>query len=716
MDTKKTFFEKEAFLMTILIFIPVYSFMYFLDSFIFPKGTHLSDYTISHYPNLLYLQQSIQSGHGVPYWNSQILSGYPTIANPLSGIWYPGNWLSICFPLPFGTHLVTILHLIFGGIGMYLLLRKMELSNFASFFGAMAFQMMPKLFAHYAAGHVSIVQAITYTPWVLYFQQLRSAENKGIWHTLNTAIFYGLVILCDIRWVAYLFIFDLVYFIYEYQKAGNYSIKKFVIELGRRITPVGLSLLFTSFFLLPFLQYVGLSDRSLMDASNVLSYSLPLGKLIGFIIPDMGSYAEYVVYPGLVIWITFLGLLTIKPLRKKQWVLFVFAGLFVIYSFGSSLPFLKWIAYIPGMNLLRVPSRMFFLISILIIIFSAQYLSAIQFSDEPRKTINLLPQFFTLLFAVGIMGIIIYSGDVLISDFYWPVGMGFLLFLLFIFRKLTSRFRGLFQFLLIFLCVIDLTVINTSQYDFYSKETISSQDQEIVEVIKPKESDLYRIYSPSYSVEQHLAAENGISLVDGVDPLHLITYAEFMAKAAGVNKEGYQVTIPTYATGSRYTDNQNAIPNTELLGLLNVKYVVSAFPIEVDGLEHVDATKNAYIYNNLDYLPRAWVEVDQKKVTENITSIQVKANEIEIDAKGPGTLVLSEVDYPGWKVTNNGQKMVIKTAYGILRSVDLSEGTNHIVMKFKPTRLYIGFVISGLTLIVMILVAIFYQGRSINNE
>ena len=116
METKKTFFEKEAFQITILIFMPVFSFLYFIDSFIFPKATHYSDYTISHFPNLIYLQDAFQSGFGLPLWNSQILSGFPSLANPLSGIWYPGNWLSVMFPLPLGSHLVTILHLILGGI------------------------------------------------------------------------------------------------------------------------------------------------------------------------------------------------------------------------------------------------------------------------------------------------------------------------------------------------------------------------------------------------------------------------------------------------------------------------------------------------------------------------------------------------------------------------------------------------------------------------
>ena len=83
---------------------------------------------------------------------------------------------------------------------MYLFLRKQEFSTYASLFGAIAFQLMPKLFAHYAAGHISLVQAITYTPWVLYLQQLKNLNSNKKWlyfvtgillHSLFYVIFVG---------------------------------------------------------------------------------------------------------------------------------------------------------------------------------------------------------------------------------------------------------------------------------------------------------------------------------------------------------------------------------------------------------------------------------------------------------------------------------------------------------------------------------------------
>jgi hypothetical protein len=711
METRKTFFEKEAFQITILLFMPLFSFSNFLIGFIFPKATHYSDYTISHFSNLLYLKDAFESGYGFPLWNSQILSGFPALANPLSGIWYPGNWLTVLFPLPLGSHLVTVFHLILGGIGMYLYLRKKNLSSFAAFFGAMAFQMMPKMFAHYAAGHISLVQAITFTPWLLYFQTLKRSDKKGRWFYFASSMVYALVILCDIRWTAYLLIMDVIFFTSEYFQTNTKLNKKFVKHLLLRLIPFGTSLLFTLFYLLPFLQYVNLTDRSMMEVADILNYSLPLGNLMGLIIPDMGGYAEYVVYPGIFVWVTFLGIFTLKPLRKKSLIMIIFIGLLMLFGFSGSLAFMKWIAYIPGINLLRVPSRMYFLISFMMIVLSAGYIHEIQFTEEPKKTINLLPQFFTLLFAAAMMGLVIYSGDILISDFYWPVAMSSIIFLLFILRKNTNRLRGLFQFVVVILCVIDYTVINSSQYDVYTEEMVMQQQNEIIDAIKPVDDELYRVYSPSYSVEQHLAALNGISQVNGIDPLHLKSYVQFMEEASGIPQNGYQVTIPAFATGNTGIDNINAVPDSGMLGLLNVRYLVSAYPIKEAGLTKVDQINGVYIYENRNYLPRAWVERDGKKYVSNVNVNDFEPNKIAIEANGPGDLVLSEIYYPGWKASVNGIGVPITTAHDILRAVALDDGENQIEMVFKPVLLTIGAILSLLSLLVSVVFLVVYKGQ-----
>ncbi len=87
----------------------------YVNQFAYPGQSSYSDVTISHYPNLLYLQRSLASGR-IPLWSNTILSGYPFAANPLSGMWYPPLWMALLFQGATGLNVVVALHLLLGSV------------------------------------------------------------------------------------------------------------------------------------------------------------------------------------------------------------------------------------------------------------------------------------------------------------------------------------------------------------------------------------------------------------------------------------------------------------------------------------------------------------------------------------------------------------------------------------------------------------------------
>jgi len=292
---RKIIFRKtETLFLLLLCVLPFAFFIHFMTDFIFPKGSIYSDYTISHYPNLLFLQRSIFSNFTLPLWNPQILSGFPNIANPLTGLWYPGNWVSILFPLPFGSHLVTVFHIVSGGLGMYAFLRQRKNTAYAAFLGALSFEFLPKLFVHYAAGHISWVQAITWTPWLLLLQQNRyklSCKSRAYWY--QSCVMYALILLCDLRWVAYAFILDGLFFINQLWINKPVNLRDFLIKIAGWISQIIGGLFLSAIFLIPFFEYLRLTDRSKLLANDILNYGLPVGKLLGLIIPDMGDMQNF---------------------------------------------------------------------------------------------------------------------------------------------------------------------------------------------------------------------------------------------------------------------------------------------------------------------------------------------------------------------------------------------------------------------------------------
>lgn len=164
----------------ILLTLPFMVLLPSMGDFPFRSANALyTDYAVTHYPNAVFLKDSLWAYHQIPFWSPTILSGYPFFANPLSGLLYPPGWLALIFPLPFGFNLILALHLVFGGYGMFQLMKKGGLSHWAALFSGLGFALLPKIFAHYGAGHLTLLYAITWTPWLLLCQANGAGFGKS---------------------------------------------------------------------------------------------------------------------------------------------------------------------------------------------------------------------------------------------------------------------------------------------------------------------------------------------------------------------------------------------------------------------------------------------------------------------------------------------------------------------------------------------------------
>jgi uncharacterized membrane protein YfhO len=137
------------------------------------------------------------------------------------------------------------------------------------------------------------------------------------------------------------------------------------------------------------------------------------------------------------------------------------------------------------------------------------------------------------------------------------------------------------------------------------------------------------------------------------------------------------------------------------LGLLNVKYIISSYAMNVDGLTLLERIADSHIYENQYFMPRVWVEenilsesgINQNQYTQ-VKDLKISPNKIEVLAQGPGKLVLSEIYYPGWSAEIDGKNVSINTAYSVLRSVPLIEGEHKVVFNYVPISLYSGLVLA----------------------
>jgi hypothetical protein len=237
----------------------------------------------------------------------------------------------------------------------------------------------------------------------------------------------------------------------------------------------------------------------------------------------------------------------------------------------------------------------------------------------------------------------------------------------------------------------------------------------------------------------------GLEDLQGYNPVQPARFVETLNALNGRSQEYHGATV--FAEGLR----------SPLLDLLNVRYIivpnrVGQYRDDVrqlrDHLPTVYMDSDVRVLENTAALPRAWLVHDARLVGEGealsllaegkIDPRQVALFEgqlddtlntqlaslsqppitttdsVEITARAPerlllttssaaaGLLVLSELTYPGWKATVDGQPVAMLTTDHLLRGVIVPAGTHQVELIFRSTPLLVGLWISGATGLVMI--------------
>lgn len=691
-----------------------------LAAFPFPSGeATYSDFAISHYPNAVYLKQSLLMWRTVPLWSSTILSGYPFAANPLAGLWYLPGWLALAFPLPLGINIAILLHWLLGGVGMVLLLRAEGLDLPAALFGAVVFEAMPKQFAHYGAGHVSLVYAVSWTPWLLlaaraWISHRGQRPNTNLLCRLGWALpslVMAAIILADVRWSAYAGMLLLGYVITMNLNAGYPgSVGKVKSLLHACLQITGwfvLAALLAAPLLVPLVEYTLLSTRAGLQPADAMIYSLPPGRLLGLLFPDFGGFQEYILYSGVLVFALSILALLCRSSRRGAAFWGVVALFSLLLALGENLPLAQVLTRLPLLGWLRVPSRALYLTGMAMAALSAWGVNALRAAPDPRERKRGM-LFLTGLggFATLLAGLVWLLNASLPASFAWGAAAA-LAAAAWIGIKLKDRLAdGVWITGLFALCLIELMVVDVSLFEPRPAEQVLSVGAPAADFLS-KQPGMFRTYSPSYSLPQQTGADFGLQLADGVDPMQLQSYADYMETASGVPKSGYSVALPPFANGDPATANQSYTPDAHMLGLLNVGYVPAEYDLQADGLVLRQRFGETRIYENLLTMPRAWVQAERAGIDgqgQPVERLDWSPNKISLQAEGPGMLVLSEIDYPGWQVVVDGKPGQLREAYGLLRSVDLPVGSHSVDFIYRPASVIAGV---GLALIGMLCIVFF---------
>ncbi len=268
---------------------------------------------------------TLLSGH-LPLWNPLVGMGAPLIANYQSALFYPPNWIFFLFyvgggitALAWSQALVVVLHLIWAGMGMVQVIRRLELGRLAQTIGGLAFSLSGYLITR--AWFASVITTVAWLPWVLVLSFDLVHRKRPRRTLLKLGFIIGLQLLAghaQTTWYTWLLAGLWIGF-WSWQNPQQLEQYKFgrLKVVGRNWVLLGVAVLLglglAAIQLIPTAEYLMQSQRSTaVDYELAMGYSFWPWRFVGLLAPNFfgsqalgdywgyGSFWEDAIYIGLI--------------------------------------------------------------------------------------------------------------------------------------------------------------------------------------------------------------------------------------------------------------------------------------------------------------------------------------------------------------------------------------------------------------------------------
>lgn len=556
-----------------------------------------SDAVTSHLPAAQFLRESVLVNGEFPMWRETILAGQPFAANPLNKTAYPLQWLALLFPAEIHLDLMILAHLLLAGAGMWWFGKALGLREAVCALVALSYVLAPRMIGHLGAGHLDIVYALAWLPWLLGACHALVVSDANKWrNVLWVALFAALMLLADVRLSLFGLALAGAYVLYE-------TLRQKAAKRVLRFVPVGvLAGLLTLSLFVPLLVWQPSLSRAGLTMQDAGVFSLTPAQLVGLVFPPRTGNIETLTYLGLPV----LVLAVVGAVKARQWFWAGAAGVAALYALGSNAPLWSTLVQVfPLLLMFRVPSRAW-----LVLVLSAALLAGFGLEWLLKKVEQGNVRRVPLLVLVGTV-VAIISGVFLAVSVPAVNGLSVLVggggFGLLCLLALAGRLRGERLALAVLLVVfLDLALMGRGWLEWRTRDAWLPP-QQVVLAERLTELDAYRVYSPTYSLQQQVAEEYHLRLFGGVDPFQLTFINEAIEHGGGVHAAGYSVVMPPMQGDDLSTVNRDAVPDTAVLGEWGVTHVAAAYALDVPNLRLVEEIApmqmgdgTIYLYANTD--------------------------------------------------------------------------------------------------------------------
>jgi hypothetical protein len=362
-----------------------------------PNTTPQWDAIDVHYSLQRYFADEIKSG-SLPVWADYTFSGFPFLADPQPGAWYPLNWPFFLIGItPKVIQLEIAFHCLLAALGAFLLARRWLPPN-PSLLAAL-FYAFSGFFAGHAS-HVGMFQTAAWLPWILLGLHL-AMETAAIRAFAAAGIAAGVMFLAGHFQTA----------LYALLAAGLYAIA--LLTLGQAtwkravasLAAVGCGVLsIGAISWLPGLVLVRESIRSGMNFSGGTNAPLVPSALTTLLWPNalgavLGPYhgpqdiTQFYFYAGVTLLPLAIAGLFVARIRRVALIVLIPV---LWYALGPAAGFYSLLSKLPGLASVRAPVHAWFVIALALALLAGAGASMIE-NRWPRTW--LLPVLLLFCFA-----------------------------------------------------------------------------------------------------------------------------------------------------------------------------------------------------------------------------------------------------------------------------------------------------------------------------
>ncbi len=326
-----------------------------------------------------YLSQELHAGR-IPLWSPYPWSGYPFLADPQVGAWYPLNWPF--FLIGVSPHLLVVehwLHSLLACLGAYFLAFRLVRHRQAALLAGLCYGLSGFFVGH--SSHTPMLQGAAWMPWLLLLLDL-ALESHPLRYTILGGLAGGVLILAG----------HFQTILYSFLALGLFAVARVAIEPRRWAQIIGMAVsipvigtLISAIGTGPGLELAVNSIRSGLSAASRTEGFIPVASLSTLVAPDFygvlsGNYhgpqdiTQYYFYAGIL-----LLPLAIFGLRDRRLRI---VGLLLIvptiwYAMGRLAGLYLLIARLPGFSSIRAPVNIWFVPSLGLALLAASGLVAL---------------------------------------------------------------------------------------------------------------------------------------------------------------------------------------------------------------------------------------------------------------------------------------------------------------------------------------------------